>query len=91
MTDTYTRDELEAEYPFGDVYKQTDDLVEPLTADEWDAWIANQVGRPVEHLCPGELGKVTGLEGRLGLIDCPGNGLLVPLGDAADEGIVIGA
>lgn len=52
MTDTYTRDELEAEYPFGDVYKQTDDLVEPLTADEWDAWIANQVGRPKPEVTP---------------------------------------
>ena len=52
MTDTYTRDELEAEYPLGDVYKQTDDLVEPLTAEEWDAWIANQVGLPKPEVAP---------------------------------------
>ena len=44
--DTWTREELETAYPLGTVYKQTDDDVEPLTAEEWSEWIDGQVGMP---------------------------------------------
>ena len=44
MADTYTRDELEALYPLGSVNVQVDDDVRPMTQDEWDAWIEQQVG-----------------------------------------------
>ena len=40
----YTRDELEALYPLGTVNVQVDDDVRPMTQDEWDAWIEQQVG-----------------------------------------------
>lgn len=43
---TWTRQELETAYPLGTVYKQTDDDVEPLTPEEWAAWIDGQVGMP---------------------------------------------
>ena len=44
--DTYTQAELEAMHPDGTVYTQTDDDVRPMTTDEWQAWIAGQVGTP---------------------------------------------
>lgn len=46
MADTYTQAELEALYPDGTVNVQTDDDVRPMTTDEWQAWIASQVGTP---------------------------------------------
>ena len=44
--DTYSQAELEAMHPDGTVYTQTDDDVRPMTTDEWQAWIAGQVGNP---------------------------------------------
>jgi hypothetical protein len=40
----WTRDELEALYPDGTVNVQVDDLVRPMTHEEWDTWIEQQVG-----------------------------------------------
>ncbi len=46
MADTYTQAELEAMHPDGTVNVQTDDDVRPMTTDQWQAWIASQVGTP---------------------------------------------
>lgn len=40
----WTRQELETLYPVGTVNVQVDDVVTPMSADEWDAWIEAQVG-----------------------------------------------
>jgi trans-2-enoyl-CoA reductase len=51
MADTYTRDEIEALYPYGAVNVQVDDDVRPMTNEEWSAWIDAQVGaeKPLEE------------------------------------------
>jgi len=41
---TWTRQELEALYPDGTINVQIDDLVRPMTHEEWTAWIDRQVG-----------------------------------------------
>lgn len=41
---TWTREELEALYPEGEVNVQVDNDVRPMTHEEWDAWIEGQVG-----------------------------------------------
>ena len=41
---TWTREELEELYPEGSVNVQVDDNVRPMTHEEWDAWIEQQVG-----------------------------------------------
>ena len=41
---TWTRAELEALYPEGSVNVQVDDDVRPMTHEEWDTWIEQQVG-----------------------------------------------
>jgi hypothetical protein len=48
----WTRDELEALYPDGTVNVQIDDLVRPMTYEEWDTWIEQQVGteKPEENI-----------------------------------------
>ena len=53
----YTRDELEALYPYGTVNVQVDDDVRPMDEAEWDAWIEQQVGteKPVEFPDPPEV------------------------------------
>ena len=40
----WTRDELVALYPDGTVNVQVDDVVRPMTTEEWSAWIDAQVG-----------------------------------------------
>ena len=42
----WTRDELVALYPDGTVNVQVDDDVTPMSAEEWSAWIDQQVGQP---------------------------------------------
>ena len=46
----YTRNELEALYPYGTVNVQVDDEVRPMDEAEWDAWIESGVGteKPVD-------------------------------------------
>lgn len=44
MAEQWTRDELVALYPDGTVNVQVDDVVRPMTTDEWSAWIDGQVG-----------------------------------------------
>jgi hypothetical protein len=46
----WTRDELVALYPDGTVNVQIDDLVRPMTHEEWDTWIEQQTGteKPAE-------------------------------------------
>ena len=44
MMATWTREELEALYPEGEVNVQVDNDVRPMTHEEWDAWIEGQVG-----------------------------------------------
>jgi len=41
---TWTRQELEELHPDGTVNVQIDDLVRPMTHEEWDTWIDQQVG-----------------------------------------------
>jgi hypothetical protein len=41
---TWTRQELETAYPDGTVSVQVDDDVRPMTSEEWDTWIEQQVG-----------------------------------------------
>ena len=40
-----TRDELVALYPDGTVNVQVDDVVRPMTTEEWSVWIDGQVGQ----------------------------------------------
>lgn len=40
----WTRQELEELYPVGTVNVQVDDVVTPMSAEEWSAWIDAQVG-----------------------------------------------
>ena len=56
MAEQWTRDELEALYPYGTVNVQVDDDVRPMTHEEWDAWIESGVGteKPVEFPDPPE-------------------------------------
>ena len=42
--ETWTKEELEALYPDGSVSVQVDDVVTPMTTEEWLAWIDAQVG-----------------------------------------------
>ena len=48
--ETWTREELVALFPDGSVGVQVDDVVTPLSSEEWSAWIDAQVGgeKPVE-------------------------------------------
>lgn len=44
MAEQWTRYELIALYPDGSVNVQVDDAVRPMTHEEWDTWIEQQVG-----------------------------------------------
>ena len=41
---TFTKTELEALFPFGEINIQVDDEIRPMTQQEWDEWIDSQVG-----------------------------------------------
>jgi len=53
MMATWTRQELEELHPDGTVNVQVDDDVRPMTHEEWDTWIEQQVGtEKLEEVLP---------------------------------------